>query len=295
MKIKRFLPLFFLLLPLVLSAMQLVQHQKVLLRHRTDFWISPFNISKGDTLDRAELCVVYRAIYPSTREDLAPDSTTMTLLIGSDISHFFCEELHLADSAITEHSRIWRLDPDIELPVYPYRLDRPGYEVFCDSRDRLTCRYRIPFSDDRVTSYTDQVNADGWTIDTLSRMILGYRTCRATKTIGGRRWEVWFAPDIPVAEGPWKLKRLPGLVLSADCGPYHFDALGMYRTTRPIVRYAWKEQPFTREKHLRYQRELHLSPLEYVNAGGTIEYELLDEPTALDESWSIPYDPMELE
>lgn len=31
----------------------------------------------------------------------------------------------------------------------------------------------------------------------------------------GRKWQVWYAEDIPVNSGPWKLGGLPGLILEA--------------------------------------------------------------------------------
>ena len=60
----------------------------------------------------------------------------------------------------------------------------------------------------------------------------------ATADFCGRHWTAWFATDIPVSDGPWKLGGLPGLILEAyDKGhQYTFTAVGLERVKEePIV------------------------------------------------------------
>ena len=60
----------------------------------------------------------------------------------------------------------------------------------------------------------------------------------ATADFRGRRWTAWFATDIPISDGPWKLGGLPGLILEAyDKGhQYTFTAVGLERVAEePIV------------------------------------------------------------
>ena len=60
----------------------------------------------------------------------------------------------------------------------------------------------------------------------------------ATADFRGRRWTAWFATDIPVSDGPWKLGGLPGLILEAyDEGQQHvFTAVGLERVKdEPII------------------------------------------------------------
>jgi len=63
-----------------------------------------------------------------------------------------------------------------------------------------------------VESETDNLN---WKIlkDTLN--FSGIHTQKATTTYKGRNWIAWFAPELPFANGPWKLYGLPGLILEA--------------------------------------------------------------------------------
>lgn len=42
---------------------------------------------------------------------------------------------------------------------------------------------------------------------------MGYSCQKATTTFRGREFNVYFAKDIPIADGPWKLNGLPGLIL----------------------------------------------------------------------------------
>ena len=60
----------------------------------------------------------------------------------------------------------------------------------------------------------------------------------ATSDFRGRHWTAWFATDIPVSDGPWKLGGLPGLILEAyDKGhQYTFTAVRLERVKEePIV------------------------------------------------------------
>jgi len=67
---------------------------------------------------------------------------------------------------------------------------------------------------------------------------LGYPCQKAKCNFRGRQWTVWFASDIPVSDGPWKLGGLPGLIMEAyDQGiQYHFMIIGLQKVEgEPIV------------------------------------------------------------
>lgn len=54
-----------------------------------------------------------------------------------------------------------------------------------------------------------------WDISEESKLIAGFRTYKASSEFRGRKWIVWFTPDIPFPYGPWKFCGLPGLILEA--------------------------------------------------------------------------------
>jgi GLPGLI family protein len=59
--------------------------------------------------------------------------------------------------------------------------------------------------------------------------------------VRGRDYTVWFAPDIPVSAGPWKLWGLPGLIVEArsDDGRVYFVLTSLQATAEypaePVV------------------------------------------------------------
>ena len=86
--------------------------------------------------------------------------------------------------------------------------------------------------------YVDSLHTQTWTMGDSTREVLGYTCQQATADFRGRHWTAWFATDIPVSDGPWKLGGLPGLILEAyDEGKQHvFTAVGLERVNdEPII------------------------------------------------------------
>lgn len=54
-----------------------------------------------------------------------------------------------------------------------------------------------------------------WKIKSDKIKIMGSMSCQmATTRFRGRNYELWFCPQIPVNQGPWKFNNLPGLAVS---------------------------------------------------------------------------------
>ncbi|WP_304644763.1 GLPGLI family protein [uncultured Duncaniella sp.] len=70
--------------------------------------------------------------------------------------------------------------------------------------------------------YEEEIETPVWEIADSVKTILGYECQLAFTDFRGRRWSAWFTPEIPVAEGPWKLSGLPGLILEAYDAKRHY-------------------------------------------------------------------------
>ena len=104
-----------------------------------------------------------------------------------------------------------------------------------------------------------------------------YECFMATADYHGRKWTAWFAPEIPVSDGPWKLCGLPGIILQAECdgGQYRFVADGIQQARNPEYRIYGKEkwEPIKREEFWLLRRECLENPSRNRGvAGYTIVY-----------------------
>lgn len=143
-------------------------------------------------------------------------------------------------------------------------------------------------------SYDEDMPRFDWELTDSVINVLGYECQSAKCMFRGRGWTVFYTEDIPLADGPWKLHGLPGLIMRAsdEKGHYTFECIGIKsKADRPITIY---KVPFNKVKRSDYYDTKHryeVNPYAYFEAttGGHI--------TVSDEAGNIQldaYDPIEL-
>ncbi len=63
--------------------------------------------------------------------------------------------------------------------------------------------------------YEEPAKVD-WQIKKDTLTISGYKCQKAITRVSGRNYDVWFAPEVPIPDGPFKFFGLPGLVVQAE-------------------------------------------------------------------------------
>ena len=76
-----------------------------------------------------------------------------------------------------------------------------------------------------------------WIVSEDHKVIAGYKCTKATTEYRGVKWIAWFAPEIPLPFGPWKLHGLPGLIFEA------YDASKTY--TMQAIKIEYKKSKIT--------------------------------------------------
>ena len=221
-------------------------------------------VARDPLIDRAYMKCLYRYVYLNdtltgkTKDDL------LILQIGKSISKCFSHYSNQVDSLSALPNGDMIIGKMIDDAMnsgefmrgnYPHkRLKTYIYKNYPEGR--MTVTDVLILQDYR---YVDSLHAQTWTMGDSTREVLGYTCQQATADFRGRRWTAWFATDIPVSNGPWKLGGLPGLILEAyDEGQQHvFTAVGLERVKdEPIIfnRSFGDNQKFEQTNRLEFLR-----------------------------------------
>lgn len=98
--------------------------------------------------------------------------------------------------------------------------------------------------------YEETLEKPRWQILADEKTVVGYQCQKARTDFRGRTWIVWFAIDIPVSDGPWKLCGLPGLILEAEDkkGEFSFKCIGLKNMDKGTI-------SMPKEKYTKCSRE----------------------------------------
>lgn len=252
------------------------------------------DLETGDSCDIARYVVYYNL---SMVEDTvnAPDKAVkemMRLEVGDRVQYFYSYKCFQADSAnaivmknggnsYTGGGQVaWRLYKNYPTPGKTSLLEKFGM-------DRFVC----------VEDYA----APLWQpVPDSSAVILGYRCSMAVANYKGRTWYAWYAEDIPLDAGPWKLGGLPGLILRAYDAPRHyvFDAVGMSEVAPPTPIYykGGKYETVSRKQLEGIRRRYFADPVGYITNNPNIKVQIRDKQgNELANPKSVPYNSIEVE
>jgi GLPGLI family protein len=130
----------------------------------------------------------------------------------TELNKSIAEEQRRKMNVTTIESIVEKKQPGLATINAGLKPDSIGNLLFWNKKnDSLFTRERI------VKQYvlTSELKPEiKWNIVEEVKMIKNYTCLKATTEFRGRKYIAWFTPDIPISDGPWKFKGLPGLILS---------------------------------------------------------------------------------
>lgn len=204
---------------------------------------------KSKDYPRAEIKVCYNYHKKSMLSDgtVVERDVPFILLANSNQSKFYCPSTEYRDSLLSTPSgrAKERQMLDAAAAAYVQNRDRSAMDgVVYHSRLYVTKDFGKSVSTvydeagmGECGYYDEPFSEIEWDIvEDSTKTILDYQCITATTDYHGRKWTVWFTPEIPMQDGPWKLRGLPGLILEASepSGQHSFVATGLEQSRQPI-------------------------------------------------------------
>ena len=116
----------------------------------------------------------------------------------------------------------------------------------------------------KLYRYEDMLPEITWSMGEDMKNIHGYSCQKATGSLYGREWTVWFTMDIPVSDGPWLLCGLPGLILEACDSEniFHFTTIELSNDASLSVNPSDKKYiKCTRDEFIKLRTDFEEEPL----------------------------------
>lgn len=175
----------------------------------------------------------YKFTYLLTHQ---PDSTNsdkherekMILLVGNKASMFTSQGTYLRDSLLNtfkEENPAQILLKIRNLPSTHFKAKI--YKNYPTGKITVTEKVMT----DHFT-YTEPLVPFDWTLLKETKKIGKYTVQKATTNYAGRHYTAWFSPEIPISDGPYKFRGLPGLIIQIqdDRNHYNYTLISVEKT-----------------------------------------------------------------
>lgn len=121
--------------------------------------------------------------------------------------------------------------------------------------------------------YQDSISDFKWNITDISKTEDLYTAIKAVCNYHGRDWIVWFSPELPWHDGPWKFCGLPGLIIEAYDKDklFHFKLEKIAHSDKPITDWVntylnTERNKFNKNKYNYYKNNSLRLNNEFVNS-----------------------------
>lgn len=223
--------------------------------------------------EKADIKVSYRYEQPNFKTGVRDTKYDYILLANGKTSKFYSPKTEYVDSMQSTPEGMAKLNEIAKSAITSGKMEdipRPEgtFYLVKSMTDGKVLAYEL-VGMNKLFSEDDIPQID-WEISDSTKYVLGYECNLATAKLYGRKWRAWFASEIPVTNGPWKLSGLPGLILEAETedGLYYFVATGLQQTRQPIspVYLSDRYENVSRKELLKSKRAFIDNPLGNINS-----------------------------
>ena len=260
----------------------------------------PGSESNRSPIDKIQFIVQYEMAFI---QDISnPDQVseeTMILKVGERTSVFYSYTKYVTDSLMREQAArsggmFMRQERGMGGSSNQGQIN---YQIYKNHpAGKVTTLDRVGPSQFRVEETNE---CPEWEIASDTTTILSYLCYQATCHFKGRDYTVWFTPEIPRSEGPWKLCGLPGLILHAEDSQHHFvfECTGLLNAQpdEMILYGSDNYEPVTRRNLNRAYERFAADPIGYTTSSAPNLMIRLTGPDGQPQNpRNIPYNPIEL-
>ncbi|MBQ7421677.1 MAG: GLPGLI family protein [Bacteroidaceae bacterium] len=240
---------------------------------------APIREKRGYDQRRVVDTASVRVLYALNAKDIKDENTYLDLgklEVGKRMCKYSSEFIYLSDLEVTK----WKREKGHRGYVpktFFIRGDKPKewselvYSDYFVQGDKLTEWASMPLYAEKDNGrYTEPWPLMRWELKDSTKTILHHKCQMATCHFRGRDFIAWFAPDVPIKGGPWKLGGLPGCILKVYDTQFYYkwEAVAIERGTFPICQYPETLYPTASRKRIwKLQKEYTEN---YWNAVGVV-------------------------
>lgn len=187
-------------------------------------------------LDSANLRISYTLAWKQDTNNLENiRHEKMILLVGKKISLFMSKNFYQVNLIGRKAEREGKLSEFWDSGEMKNYRTRYSYTIF-----KNYPAGRITYTDKVLPAflqYDEDLNVFEWQLTNLVDTIGDYVANCAYTEYGGRNWVAWYTTEIPINDGPYKFRGLPGLIIRLydDQEHYTFDMVSMERSNEPML------------------------------------------------------------
>lgn len=111
--------------------------------------------------------------------------------------------------------------------------------------------------------YIEPAKMDAWEIGEETKEFMGYTVQKATMAFAGRQYEAWFTIEVPISDGPYVFRGLPGLIVEIydTQKHYHFKMLALEKLDVPKIWTLPNAEELSKDKINDIQKRLNNNAL----------------------------------
>ena len=185
--------------------------------------------SKEIVLDICTIGIQYEmTIVNDVNNPTKKKTYSMFLQIGKRISKFSDYTMLRIDSLSQVYSKQNRNSLEAIGSMFPTTKNLSGLNIFKNyPNEKITVADRVPLTGN--IKYEEKKIKPRWEFVQGTMNVCGNECKKAITTFRGRNYIAWYAPKIPISDGPWKFWGLPGLILKItdDKSEYSFECVAI--------------------------------------------------------------------